>query len=332
MRILFLGGTQFVGRHMVERAMERGHEVTLFNRGKTNADLFQEAEKLIGDRDGGLERLRDRRWDAVIDVNGYLPRLVKDSAQLLAGAVERYVFISTISVFASYSQSDQVENAPLATMDDPTDEEITEDSYGGLKVLCERAAEEALPGRVLTIRPGYVVGPYDHTDRFTYWPWRINQGGEVLAPGEPETPLQFIDARDLAAFVIAAIEDKGTTIYNCCGPEYALNWGEFFGACKDTLGSEVAFTWVSEDFLSEQEVSDSELPMWPVTEVHGIMRTNNKRAISDGLAFRPMRETITDTLDWANTQSKPKVGLSPEREADLLRRWREGNWLGGIDS
>jgi len=332
MRILFLGGTQFVGRHMVERAMERGHEVTLFNRGKTNADLFHEAEKLIGDRDGGLERLRNRRWDAVVDVNGYLPRLVSDSAQMLADSVARYVFVSTLSVFASYSQSDQDENAPLATMDYPTDEEITEESYGPLKVLCEQAAEQALPGRVLTIRPGYVVGPYDHTDRFTYWPWRINQGGEVLAPGEPDTPLQFIDARDLAAFVIAAVEDEKATIYNCCGPDYALNWGEFFDACKDTLGSDVAFTWVSEDFLSEQEVSDAELPMWPVTEEHGINRTNNKKAIADGLGFRPMRETITDTLNWANTQSKPKVGLPPERETDLLRRWRESNDLGGIDS
>ena len=323
MKILFLGGTQFVGRHMVERAMERGHEVTLFNRGKTNADLFPEVEKLVGDRDGGLESIRDRRWDAVIDVNGYLPRLVSDSAQLLADSVARYVFVSTLSVFASYSQSDQDENAPLATLEDPADEEITDDSYGGLKVLCERAAEEALPGRVLTIRPGYVVGPYDHTDRFTYWPWRINQGGEVLAPGEPETPLQFIDARDLAAFVIAAVEAERATIYNCCGPEYPLSWGEFFDACKDTLRSDVAFTWVSEGFLLEQEVSETELPMWPVTEVHGIMRTNNKKSIADGLGFRPMRETIFDTLEWSKFQTKPKAGLSPERETDLLRRWRE---------
>jgi 2'-hydroxyisoflavone reductase len=323
MKLLFLGGTQFVGRHMVERALARGHEVTLFNRGKTNADLFPEAEKLLGDRDGGLDPLKSRQWDAVIDVNGYLPRLVSDSAQLLADAVERYVYISSLSVFASYSTPDQDENAPMATIEDPTDEEITDESYGALKALCERAVEEVLPRRVLTIRPGYVVGPYDHTERFTYWIWRINHDGEMLAPGEPETPLQFIDARDLAAFVIASVEDKRATIYNCCGPDYALNWGEFFDACKDTLGSDVIFTWVSEGFLSEQEVSDTELPMWPVTEEHGIMGTDNKKAISDGLAFRQMRETITDTLNWANTQSKPKVGLSPERETELLRAWRE---------
>lgn len=323
MRILFLGGTQFVGRHMVERAMKRGHEVTLFNRGKTNADLFPEVEKLVGDRDGGLEPIRDRRWDAVIDVNGYLPRLVSDSAQLLADSVARYVFVSTLSVFASYSHSDQDENSPLATMDDPTNEEITEESYGPLKVLCEQSAEQALPGRVLTIRPGYVVGPYDHTDRFTYWPWRINQGGEVLAPGESETPLQFIDARDLAAFVIAVVEAERATIYNCCGPDYALNWGEFFDACKDTLGSDVEFTWVSEDFLLDHEVTETEFPIWPRIEDQGIMRTNNKKAIADGLAFRPMRETIFDTLEWSKSQTKPKVGLSPEREAELLRRWRE---------
>jgi 2'-hydroxyisoflavone reductase len=236
--------------------------------------------------------------------------------------VERYVFVSTLSVFASYSKPNQDENTLLATIDDPTDEVITEESYGPLKVLCERAAEEALPGRVLTIRPGYVVGPYDHTDRFTYWPWRINHGGDMLAPGEPGAPLQFIDARDLAAFTIGALEDKRAKTYNCCGPDHPLNWGDFFNECKTLLGSDVELTWVSEGFLEGHEVSETELPVWPVTEEHGIMRTDNNKAISDGLRFRPMRETILDTFEWSKKLTKLKVGLPPEREAELLHSWR----------
>jgi 2'-hydroxyisoflavone reductase len=236
--------------------------------------------------------------------------------------VERYVFVSTLSVFASYSKPNQDESTLLATIDDPTDEVITEESYGPLKVLCERAAEEALPGRVLTIRPGYVVGPYDHTDRFTYWPWRMNRGGEILAPGEPSAPLQFIDARDLAAFTINALEDKRAKTYNCCGPDYPLNWGNFFSECKASLGSDVELTWVSEGFMEENEVSETELPMWPTTEEHGIMRTNNNKAISDGLRFRPLHETILDTLEWSKNLPKLKVGLSPERETELLHSWR----------
>jgi 2'-hydroxyisoflavone reductase len=307
---------------MVESALDRGHKVTLFNRGKTNADLFPEAEKLIGDRDGGLDPLKGRKWDAVIDVNGYIPRLVRDSAHLLAQAVDHYVFVSTLSVFASYSKPNQDENTALATMDDPTDEAITDESYGPLKVLCERAAEDAFPGRVLTIRPGYVVGPHDHTDRFTYWPWRINRGGAMLAPGEPDDPLQFIDARDLAAFTLSALEDKKAKIYNCCGPDYPLNWGDFFSECKTSLGSDVELTWVNEDFLEGHKISETELPMWPATVEHGIMMTDNSKAISDGMRFRPISETILDTLEWSKNLPKLKVGLSPEREAELLRSWR----------
>jgi 2'-hydroxyisoflavone reductase len=322
MKLLFLGGTQFVGRHMVERALERGHQVTLFNRGKTNPHLFPEIEKIVGDRDGGLAPLQGRIWDSVVDVNGYLPRLVNDAALLLKDAVERYVYISTLSVFASYDIADQDEDVPLATIEDPTEEEITGESYGPLKALCERAAEEVLPGRVLTIRPGYVVGPHDHTDRFTYWPWRINLGGEVLSPGAPDNPLQIIDARDLAAFTIHGVENQFASIYNCVGPEYALPWGEFFSTCKSVSGSNAEFTWVSEEFLTEQDVTEADLPMWPVAEVQGVMRTNVSKAISDGLTFRPLEETILDTLEWSKGRPKPKVGLSAEREAELLKLWR----------
>lgn len=307
---------------MVEQALERGHEVTLFNRGKTNPHLFPDVEKIVGDRDGGLAPLQGRTWDSVIDVNGYLPRLVSDATQLLKDAVERYVYISTLSVFASYDIADQDEDVPLATIEDPTEEEITGESYGPLKALCERAAEEALPGRVLTIRPGYVVGPHDHTDRFTYWPWRINKGGEVLSPGPPDNPLQIIDARDLASFTIHGVENQFTSIYNCCGPEYPLSWEEFFNACQQVSGSNAEFTWVSEEFLTEQDVTEADLPMWPVAEVQGVMRTNVSKAVSDGLIFRPLQETILDTLEWSKDHPKPKVGLSAEREAELLKLWR----------
>jgi 2'-hydroxyisoflavone reductase len=310
---------------MVEQALERGHEVTLFNRGKTNAHLFPEVEKLVGDRDGGLDRLKGRNWDTAIDVNGYLPRLVSDSARILSDSVGRYVYISTLSVFARYDIPDQDEDAPLATLEDPSIEEITGESYGALKALCEIAAEETLPERVFTIRPGYVVGPHDHTDRFTYWPWRISSGGEVLGPGAEDNPLQIIDARDLAAFTIHGVENLFTSTYNCVGPEYDLSWGVFLSACKTVSGSDVEFTWVSEEFLTEQDITEAGLPMWPVAEVQGVMRVNNRKAIADGLTFRPLQETIRDTLVWSKDRAKPKVGLTPEREAELLQLWRNQN-------
>lgn len=308
---------------MVEGALARGHEVTLFNRGVSNPDLFPEAEKLIGDRDGGLDPLKNRQWDATIDVNGYFPRLVRDSAQLLSDSVGHYTFVSTLSVLAEYRTPHQDEDAPLAGIDDPRVEEITGETYGGLKVLCERVAEEAFPGKTLILRPGYIVGPYDRTDRFTYWPWRVDQGGEMLAPGEPATPLQFIDARDLAAFTIEAIENGNTGTYNCCGPAHALSWEVFLSACRDTLGSDVEFTWVSEDFLLEQGITGQDVPLWPPTESQGLMMTDNSKAIADGMTFRPISETIRDTFQWSQTLSELSTGLTPEKEADLLRRWRE---------
>ena len=202
MKILVLGGTIFVGRHIVIAAVEKEHEVTIHNRGKSNADLFPQVEKLIGDGDGELDQLMNRSWDTVIDVNGYLPRLVRESANLLKEAVENYTFISTISVYADFSKPGLNEGSPLAEIEDTTTEVIDGETYGALKVLCEQAVEKSFPGRSLIIRPGFVVGPHDHTDRFTSWLRRISYGGEMLAPGEESVPLQFIDVRDLAEFVI----------------------------------------------------------------------------------------------------------------------------------
>ncbi|HZQ05300.1 MAG TPA: SDR family oxidoreductase [Anaerolineae bacterium] len=324
MKILILGGTRFVGRHITDAALARGHTVTLFNRGRTNADLFSDVETLYGDRDGGLDVLCGRRWDAVIDVNGYLPRLVRASAELLKNEVERYVFISTISVFADFTTPGQTENAPLATLDDPNTETITGETYGGLKALCEQVVQQIFNGRALIIRPGYVVGPYDHTDRWTAWMRRVARGGEMLAPGEPSDPTQFIDARDLAAFTCNLVEQKATGIYNVTGPAQRLTWGELFDEAKRVSGSDVRFTWVNREFLEAHGVDYDELPLVLPKEYLGGMMLDVTKAISAGLRFRPLERTIRDTLAWDAAENMPRLGLSLEREAELLREWHVG--------
>src|SRR5436305_843135 len=263
MRLLIIGGTVFLGRHLVEAALQRGHEVTLFNRGQHNPELFPEVEKLRGDRDGELSALKGRTWDAVIDTCGYFPRVVRQSAGLLADSVGHYTFISSISVFPEDVPPGTTENAPLLSMDDETVEEITGETYGPLKVLCERAVEEELPGRTLIIRPGLIVGPNDPTDRFTYWPVRVARGGRTLAPGRPERLIQFIDVRDLAEWNIRMVEDRKTGIFNANGPNYDLSMGSLLESCKDVSGSDAEFVWVSEDFLTENGVGEwMDMPLW----------------------------------------------------------------------
>lgn len=334
MKLLILGGTMFVGRHLVEAAFARGHEVTLFNRGQHNAELFPEAEKLRGDRDGDLEALRGRRWDAVIDTCGFVPRLVRDSAQLLADAVGLYVFISSISAYAGHSQP-AGEDSKLATMEDESVEEMTGETYGPLKVLCERAAEEAMPGRVLVIRPGLIVGPDDKTVRFSYWTGRVARGGEVLAPGRPDRQIQFIDARDLADWTMRMVEESRTGAYNANGPDYRLTMGRFLEECREVSGSDARVTWVDEKFLLERGVEPwSGLPIWlPEKEEEYRFFLSNKidKAIAAGLTFRPLAETIRDMLAWQSrnevtTADKPGVPvpdqtLKPERERELLDEW-----------
>jgi 2'-hydroxyisoflavone reductase len=321
MKLLILGGTQFVGRHITQTALDCGHTVTLFNRGKSNPELFPQAEKLVGDRGVDLSALHGRRWDAVIDVNGYVPRHVREAATLLADAIGHYTFISTISVYARMDVPNQDENAPLATTDTPETEEVTGATYGPLKVLCEQAAEQAMPGRTLIIRPGYVVGPYDTTDRFTSWLRRIGRGGEMLAPGEPDDPLQFIDARDLAEFTLRLVEAQDNSIYNATGPATPLTWGTLFAESKRIINVDTRFTWVNEQFLQAQQVQGNDLPMWVPTPYQGLMRTNIGRALAAGLTFRPLVQTIRDTRAWDAQEGTPKAGLSPEREAELLQAW-----------
>jgi 2'-hydroxyisoflavone reductase len=322
MKILVLGGTQFLGKTIVETAVAAGHDVSIFHRGRTNPGLFPELEHLIGDRDGGLDVLHGRTWDAVIDVSGYIPRLVRDSATLLAPNIGHYTFISTISVYEAAAQGPLAEDAPLGTLADETVEEVNGQTYGPLKVLCEKAAEEATNGRSLSVRAGLLVGPEDYTDRFTYWPVRIAKGGDILAPESPDVPTQFIDVRDIAAWVVQATEKGLTGPYNVTGPANPLTLGALFATCQQVTGSQANFVWADEAFLLEQGVAPfSEMPLWIPTARRGMMQVDCRKAMADGLVYRPLEETIRDTLAWANGRSANhewRGGLKPEREAALL--------------
>ncbi len=336
LRILILGGTGFTGPYQVRYALSRGHKVTTFNRGKTHpGELPSEVEQLIGDRNGKLDALKGRQWDAVIDNPTTLPAWVRDAAQILKGNVERYVFTSTISVYADTGQGVD-ETAPLAKYDglDPYKETIEAvkasgyKTYGPLKALSEKEAEKWFPGKTLIIRPGLIVGPRDETDRFTYWPVRIDRGGEVVAPGNPSDPVQFIDARDLAEWTIRMAESRETGIYNATGPAKPLEIVAMLDGIKGALHSNAKFTWLPADFLKPQKVEAwSDMPVWAGDEL-GLARTKIDRALAKGLTFRPLAETSRDTLAWFKSlpqerQSKLRAGLTPEREAGVLVTWKK---------
>jgi 2'-hydroxyisoflavone reductase len=335
-RLLILGGTGFLGPQLVEAARARGHTVTLFNRGKTRPHLFPDVEKLHGDRDPkngeGLKVLEGRKWDAVIDTSGYVPRVVRASAELLAPNVDHYVFISTISVYKELPRPGMDEDSPLATVDDPTNENVRE-HYGALKALCEQAAEAAFPGRTTHIRPGLIVGPDDPTQRFTYWPVRVAQGGEVLAPGDGSDPAQFIDVRDLAEWTILAIENRDLGIFNAVGPASRLTMRELLDACQQASGSNATFTWADTAFLEQQKVRPwMDMPVWIPSggEMAGMSSVSNARAVARGLKFRPVVDTARDTLTWFNGQTperqaelRKRAGLPPEREREVLAAWHQ---------
>ncbi len=328
MDILVLGGTKFVGRHIVRTALDRKHQVTLFNRGQTNPDLFPEIEKLVGDRDGDLAPLRGRTWDAVIDTCGYVPRIVRNSARVLSNQTDFYVFISTISVFASFEKEGLSEDDPVGLLDDKTMEEITSDTYGPLKALCEAAVQDEIPGKSLIIRPGLIVGPHDPTDRFTYWVRRCAQGGDILAPAPPDQNVQFIDARDLASWTLDQIEAGHTGAFNAIGPENPLSLSKLLQTCCDFSEEGARLIWVDETILLDAGIDPwSQLPMWlPGPENVGLMSVDCTRAINAGLRFRPLGTTIRDTLNWdrARDPSVPtKAGLEPPREAELLELHRK---------
>ncbi|MCB9420918.1 MAG: epimerase [Ardenticatenaceae bacterium] len=325
MRLLIIGGTRFLGRALVDAALAAGHEVTLFNRGQSNPGLYPDLEHLQGNRDGGLDVLKGRQWDVVIDTCGYIPRVVRASAEMLATAVDHYVFISTISVYADFSIIGIDEQSPVGTLADESVEEITGDTYGPLKVLCEQAVDVAMGMRSLHVRSGLIVGPHDPTDRFTYWPVRVARGGEVLAPGNPDQAIQFIDVRDIAQWTIKAAEQRLTGPYNVVGPAERLNMHTLLETCQTVSQSDARWTWCSDKFLLENEVAPfSELPLWVPAEMAGMEMVNCAKAMAAGLRIRPLTTTIRDTLNWHATRPSDhswRAGLTAEREAELLDAW-----------
>jgi 2'-hydroxyisoflavone reductase len=328
MKLLILGGTIFLGRHLVDVALQRGHDVTLFNRGQHNPDLFPDVEKLQGDRYRDLSLLEGRSWDAVIDTCGYTPRAVGQAATKLAGSVDHYTFISSISVYADTSIVGLTEDSPVRSLPAEPAKAATSLLYGPLKAAAERAAEQAMPHRTLVIRPGLIVGPHDDADRFAYWPRRVAQGGQVLAPGRPDKAIQVIDVRDLASWNIHMAETGATGVFNATGPDYVLTMGQFLEACKEVSGSDARIVWVDEVFLLEAGVTPFEdLPVWmtDAEELHGFHAVDSSRAIGAGLTFRPIERTVADTLTWDRARAPDiqyKAGISREREQKLLDTWQ----------
>lgn len=323
MELLILGGTRFLGRHLVEEALERGHRITLFNRGESNPGLFLEIEELRGDRGGDLSALRGRNWDAVIDTSGYLPREVGASAGLLADSVDHYTLVSSISVYEDFGRTGIDEDTFVLAPPDPEPEELDWELYGELKAGCELAVEAAMPGRALVVRPGMIVGPHDYTGRFPYWCRRVAEGGEVLAPGDPEQQVQLIDARDLAGWMLRMAEERRTGVYNATGPEYRMTMRGMLEEIRAATGSDARFVWASEEFLLDAGVKPwEEMPFWVPKEMAGILAVDVGRAIGAGLVFRPLGETVRDTPEAGGTAEEVGAGISREREEELLRAWR----------
>ncbi len=364
LRILILGGTGFLGPALISAVLERGHSLTLFNSGTTEARreasgrdsvVPEGVEVLLGNRDPeltaddrrlrglseeereeladpdsprGLSTLVGREWDAVIDTSGYWPRIVRASAELLAPAVKQYVFVSSISVYASSAEPGRDESAPLLGLEDPTSEDFgpSFENYGGGKALCEAAAEAAMPGRVTNVRPGFIVGPRDTSRRYCYWPWRIARGGEVLVPGAASDPVQLIDVRDLAAWIVHCVEEREVGPFNATGPSPAMTWGELLAACAEGVGGEAEFRFADAAFLAERGLG---YPIWvpPTGETAGFHRVDVSRAVAAGLSFRPHAETARDTLAWMRglgdeTASRLVPAQLLEGEAEALAAWK----------
>ena len=335
LRVLILGGTRFIGVYMTELALKRGHSVTLFNRGETNPQLFPKVEKLKGDRNGQLDSLQGRKWDAVIDDSGFVPRHVGLSAALLAPNVRQYLFISSVSVYASFATPAD-EDSPVGQLADASTEKVDENTYGPLKALCERAAAAAMPGRLSVLRPGYIVGPGDNSDRFTYWPARAARGGDMLAPDSPGDPIQFVDVRDLARFAIDLLERNVAGTFNVVSSPDQFTMGDLVQAsvrCANALAKPSIPprpVWVSTEFLKQYGVAlATDTPIWcdPVGADAAFAKTSVARALQAGLKVRAMNETVCDTLAWHLQRSDSeratlKAGIDPAREQAVLAAWR----------
>lgn len=327
MKILIIGGTRFLGRHLVNSARARGHDLTLFNRGQSNPNLFRKVKRYQGDRERDLDQLPGQ-WDAVIDTCGYVPRIVKISADALRERVEKYVFISSISVYPDFSKVGIKESDPVGKLDDETVEEVNGMTFGPLKALCERTVQDIFGVNSLIIRPGLIVGPHDPTDRFTYWVKRVAQGGEILAPEGPQALTQLIDARDLAEFILNLIENDMSGVFNATGPESPLSFGTLLDTCKLVSGSDAKYVWASVDFLEKNNVMPwGDMPAWvPETpEYAGFSRVDFSKAMKAGLTFSSLAATVKDTLAWANERPadyEMKAGLKSGREKELLEKLR----------
>jgi len=344
LRILMLGGTRFIGIHMTELALKRGHVVTLFNRGQTNPQLFPKLERLQGDRDGQLDALRGRKWDVVIDDSGFVPRHVALSAQLLAPNVRQYLFVSSVSVYASFATAPD-EDSPLGKLADASTEKVDENTYGPLKALCEQAAEAALPGRVTVLRPGYIVGPDDNSDRFTYWPVRAARGGEMLAPDSPGDGIQFVDVRDLARFTLDAVENNTVGTFNVVSPPGRFTMGDLLSAsvsCAKRLAKPNAPprpVWVPVEFMQQHDVAlATDMPIWnaPTGADAAFAQVSVVRALKAGLTIRAIEDSVCDTLAWYLQRPEGerlalKAGIDPAREQAVLIAWHTATaTVGGV--
>ena len=372
LRILILGGTGFLGIYCTESALARGHKVTQFNSGRTENLRHQAGrpsvvpagvEQLYGNRDPnktaddrrlegvpnakkdtnspkGLSQLEGKKWDAVIDTSGYFPRMVKASAELLKRNVSQYVFVSTVSVYQDNDKPGADETAAVQTLSDPTTEDLGKDyeNFGGGKALCEKAVEAAMPGRVTAIRPGFIVGPRDTSGRFIYWPVRVSLGGTMIVPGKPEDPMQLIDVRDLADWIIQCIESRAVGVYNATGPEKPMAMQTMLGGIRIGLDSKVSFTWIDNEFLETNGASAEHFPLYvsPTGKDAGFHRRSNARALAKGLRFRPIADTAKATFEWYQTlpaelQSRiaPQFASAPgkpswlETEKQILAKWKE---------
>jgi 2'-hydroxyisoflavone reductase len=332
LRVLILGGTGFIGPHFVTALTARGHSVTVFNRGRDPAKVPAGVVQLTGDRNGQVDALKGHDWDVVIDNSGYTVRQVRLTTELLKDHIKRYIFISSISAYADLAVPGIAENYKLAKVKDPTTEVVNGETYGGLKALCEELVEQAYHGDATIIRPTYIAGPGDTTDRFTYWPVRVSRGGKMLAPGTPADPIQFIDVRDLADFVRLRVEQHLPGRFNACNPPHAVTIGSLLEASRRITGADTRFVWASVAFLQAQKVIGDDatdgnaIPIWnaAVGDDAGSALVSPARAVSHGLHFRSLDQTIRDTLEWQKqrppAQQTLKAGLAPQREAELLKK------------
>ena len=327
MRILVLGGTVFLGRALTGAALAKGHSVTHFNRGRSG-ESHAGVATIVGDRAAIDDRTFSEQWDAVVDTSGYHPATVSRSVSALADRVGRYVFISSISAYRSFDAEKIDEDAPLAPPPVPMPESMTWDTYGALKAMCEGVVRERYAARALVVRPGLIVGPHDRSDRFTYWPVRVARGGRVLAPGRPQRLTQFIDVRDLGEWIVRLLEDGASGAVNATGPRKPVAMEEVLEECRAASASDARFEWIADDFLVSEGVDPwIKLPLWlPESDSssRGLMACSIDRALAMGLTFRPLAQTIADTLAWARTRPLDhdwKAGLDAEREAALLAKW-----------